>query len=77
MAEVARYLSRHGTTRLSKACLISAVPPLMLQTDANPGALPLAVFDGIPAGSIADRARLYRGIASGPFFGFNGTGAKP
>ena len=74
--EVARYLGRHGTARVAKAGLISAVPPLMLQTEANPGGLPLAVFDGIRAGSIADRSQLYRDIASGPFFGFNRAGAK-
>jgi non-heme chloroperoxidase len=74
--EVARYLGRHGTARVVKAGLISAVPPLMLQTEANPGGLPLAVFDGIRAGSITDRSQLYRDIASGPFFGFNRAGSK-
>ncbi|QWP77072.1 alpha/beta hydrolase [Lysobacter sp. K5869] len=75
--EVARYIGRHGTARVAKAGLISAVPPLMLKTDANPGGLPLEVFDGLRAGSIKDRSQLYRDIASGPFFGFNREGAAP
>ena len=74
--EVARYIGRHGTSRVSKIGLISAVPPLMLKTAANPGGLPMEVFDGIRAGSIADRSQLYKDIASGPFFGFNRPGAK-
>jgi non-heme chloroperoxidase len=74
--EVARYIGRHGTKRLAKAALVSAVPPLMLKTAANPGGLPIKVFDDIRAGSIADRSKLYKDIASGPFFGFNRTGAK-
>ena len=74
--EVARYIGRHGTQRLAKAGLISAVPPLMLQTAANPGGLPVAVFDGIRAGSLADRAQLYKDLAAGPFFGFNRPSAK-
>ena len=75
--EVARYIGRHGTARVAKAGLISAVPPLMLKTPANPGGLPMEVFDGIRAASIADRSQLYRDLASGPFFGFNRPGAKP
>jgi non-heme chloroperoxidase len=75
--EVARYIGRHGTRRLSKAVLVSAVPPLMLKTAANPGGLPMEVFNGIRAGQIADRSQLYKDIASGPFFGFNRPGAKP
>ena len=74
--EVARYIGRHGTDRVAKAGLISAVPPLMLKTDANPKGTPIDVFDGIRAGSLADRSQLYKDIASGPFFGFNRTGAK-
>ncbi|NHZ78735.1 alpha/beta fold hydrolase [Massilia sp. CCM 8695] len=73
--EVARYIGRHGTRRVAKAGLISAVPPLMLQTDANPGGLPISVFDGIRAGALANRAELYRDIAGGPFYGFNRPGA--
>jgi non-heme chloroperoxidase len=74
--EVARYIGRHGTTRVKKAGLISSVPPLMLKTDANPGGLPLEVFDGLRDASIADRSQLYQDLASGPFFGFNRDGAK-
>ena len=74
--EVARYIGRHGTARLAKVGLISAVTPLMLKTDSNPGGLPIGVFDGIRAGSMANRSQLYREIASGPFFGFNRPGAS-
>ena len=74
--EVARYIGRHGTKRISKAALISAVPPLMLKTAANPGGLPIEVFDKIRAGSIADRSQLYKDLASGPFFGANRPGSK-
>jgi non-heme chloroperoxidase len=74
--EVARYIGRHGTKRIAKAVLVSSVPPLMLKTAANPGGLPIEVFDGIRAGSIANRSQLYRDIARGPFFGFNRPGAK-
>jgi non-heme chloroperoxidase len=74
--EVARYIGRHGTARLAKAALISAVPPLMLKTAQNPDGLPIEVFDGLRNGSLADRSQLYKEIASGPFFGFNRPGAK-
>lgn len=74
--EVARYVGRHGTKRVAKLALVSAVPPLMLKTADNPGGLPLAVFDGIRAGSEANRSQLYLDIASGPFYGFNRPGAK-
>jgi non-heme chloroperoxidase len=74
--EVARFIGRHGTGRVSKAGLISAVPPLMLKTEANPGGLPIEVFDGIRDASLKDRSQLYRDLASGPFFGFNRPGAK-
>ena len=74
--EVARYIGRHSTKRVAKAALISAVPPLMLKTEANPGGLPMKVFDGIRHGSIADRSQLYKDLASGPFFGANRPGAK-
>ncbi|HEX8404373.1 MAG TPA: alpha/beta hydrolase [Duganella sp.] len=74
--EVARYVGRHGTKRIAKLGLISAVPPLMLKTATKPGGLPIEVFDGIRAGSVANRAQLYIDIASGPFFGFNRPGAK-
>jgi non-heme chloroperoxidase len=75
--EVARYIGRHGTKRVAKAALISAIPPLMLKTAQNPHGTPLEVFDGLRAGSLADRSKLYRDLASGPFFGFNRAGAKP
>ena len=74
--EVARYVGRHGTARVAKAALISAVPPLMLKTAANPGGLPIEVFDEIRRGSIADRSQLYKDLARGPFFGANRPGAK-
>jgi non-heme chloroperoxidase len=75
--EVARYVGRHGTKRIAKLALISAVTPLMLKTDTNPGGLPLAVFDGIRAASEANRGQLYLDFASGPFYGYNRPGAKP
>jgi len=74
--EVARYIGRHGTKRLAKAALISAVPPLMLKTTTNPDGLPIETFDGIRQGCIADRSQFYRDLASGPFFGANRPGAK-
>jgi non-heme chloroperoxidase len=66
--EVARYIGRHGTGRVAKAVLVSAVPPFMLKTDDNPGGVPIDVFDGLRAGSLANRAQLYRDLADGPFF---------
>jgi non-heme chloroperoxidase len=75
--EVARYVGRHGTARVARLALVSAVPPLMLKTAANPGGLPREVFDGLRQKSLADRAQLYRELAAGPFFGFNRPGAKP
>jgi non-heme chloroperoxidase len=74
--EIARYIGRHGSKRLAKAALVAAVPPIMLKTAANPGGLAIDVFDGIRAGSLADRSKFYQELASGPFFGFNRTGAK-
>jgi non-heme chloroperoxidase len=74
--EVARYIGRHGTKRLSKAVLMGAVPPIMVQTPANPGGLPIAVFDGFRAAYLADRSQFFLDVASGPFFGFNRPGAK-
>ena len=74
--EVARYIGRHGTKRVAKAALISAVPPLMLKTAANPGGLPMKVFDGIRLGSTTDRSQFYKDLASGPFFGANRPAAK-
>lgn len=75
--EIARYIGRHGTGRVAKAGLISAVPPQMVVSPTNPDGLPLSVFDGLREGSIADRSQLYRDLASGPFFGFNREGATP
>jgi non-heme chloroperoxidase len=74
--EVARYIGRHGTKRVAKVALISAVPPLMLKTAANPDGLPIEVFDGIRLGSTTDRSQFYKDLASGPFFGANRPDAK-
>jgi non-heme chloroperoxidase len=74
--EVARYIGRHGTSRVAKLILVSAVPPFMLLTDDNPGGVPIEVFDGIRAGSLADRSQLYRDLADGPFFGNNREGTE-
>jgi len=73
--EVARYLGRHGSKRVAKAVLIGAVPPIMLKTAANPGGLPIEVFDGIRAGVAGNRAEFYRDITL-PFYGYNRPGAK-
>ena len=73
--EVARYLGRHGTSRVAKAVLISAVPPLVLKTEANPGGLPIEVFDELRASLLADRAQVFRDFSM-PFYGFNRPGAK-
>ena len=74
--EVARYIGRHGTSRVKKAVLIGAVPPLMLKTPDNPTGIPIAVYDGIRKGAIDNRAQQYTDIASTVFFGFNRPGAK-
>ncbi len=74
--EVARYIGRHGTGRVKKAVLVSAVPPLMLRTADNPGGLPIDVFDGIRKASLENRSQLYLDLASGPFYGFNRPGAE-
>ena len=73
--EVARYIGRHGTKRVAKAVLISAVPPLMLKTPANPGGLPIEVFDQIRAGVLADRSQFFKDF-SAPFYGANRPGVK-
>ena len=75
--EVVRYVARHGQPqgRVAKAVLVSAVPPLMLKTAANPGGLPIEVFDGIRAGVAANRAQLFVDFPTGPFYGFNRPGA--
>ncbi|GAA1034065.1 alpha/beta hydrolase [Virgisporangium ochraceum] len=74
--EVARYIGRHGTARVAQAVLVSAVPPFMLRTDDNPDGVPVEVFDGIRAGSLADRSQLYKDLADGPFFGDNRPGTE-
>ena len=74
--EVARYLGRHGESRVAKAVLISAVPPIMVKTEGNPGGLPKEVFDGLQAALAANRAQFYRDLPTGPFYGFNRPGAK-
>jgi non-heme chloroperoxidase len=73
--EVARYIGRHGTQRVAKAVLIGAVPPLMLKTAANPGGLPIEVFDQIRAGVLADRSQFFKDLTL-PFYGYNRPGAK-
>ena len=73
--EVARYIGRHGTSRVAKAVLISAVPPIMLKTEANPGGLPIEVFDGFRTGLAANRAQQYKDIPF-PFYGYNRDGAE-
>jgi non-heme chloroperoxidase len=73
--EVARYVGRHGTGKVARIGLVSAVPPLMVKTDSNPGGLPVSVFDGIREAFLANRAKLFRDIPSGPFYGFNRPGA--
>ena len=73
--EVARYIGRHGTKRVGAAVLVSAVPPLMLKTAANPAGLPIAVFDEIRAAVLADRSQYWKDLSM-PFYGFNRPGAK-
>ncbi len=75
--EVARYVARHGAGgRVAKAVLISAVPPIMVKSEKNPGGLPIEVFDGFRAALVANRAQFYRDVPTGPFYGFNRPGAK-
>ena len=74
--EIARYIGRHGTKRVTKAALISAVPPLMLKTADNLDGLAIEVFNGIRQGCLADRSQFYKDLASGPFFGANRPGSK-
>ncbi len=73
--EVARYIGRHGSKRVSKAVLIAAVPPLMLKTRNNPGGLPISVFDQIRAGVVANRAQFFKDLSM-PFYGYNKPDAK-
>ncbi len=72
-----RYIARHGESRVAKAVLISSVPPLMVQTEANPGGLPKSVFDGLQAQVAEGRSEFYWAFASGPFYGYNRPGAQP
>jgi non-heme chloroperoxidase len=74
--EVVRYLARHGESRVAAAVLISAVPPLMVKTAANPGGLPKEVFDGLQTQTATNRTQFYRDLAAGPFYGYNRPGAK-
>jgi non-heme chloroperoxidase len=74
--EVVRYLGRHGESRVAKAAIISAVPPLMVKTATNPGGLPKEVFDGFQAQVANNRSQFYRDVAAGPFYGYNRPGAK-
>jgi non-heme chloroperoxidase len=73
--EVARYIARHGSARVSKAVLISSVPPIMLKTDKNPGGLPISVFDGIRTGVSGDRSQFYKDLSL-PFYGYNRPNTK-
>jgi len=76
--EVARYVARHGEPqgRVAKAVLVSAVPPLMVKTESNPGGTPIEVFDGFRKALADNRAQFFLDVASGPFYGFNRDGAK-
>src|SRR3989442_5382476 len=75
--EVVHYLARHGESRVAKAAIISAVPPLMVKTPANPGGMPKDVFDGLQAQLAASRSKFYYDFAAGPFYGYNRPGAQP
>jgi non-heme chloroperoxidase len=74
--EVVRFLARHGTSRAAKAVIISAITPVMIRSDKNPGGLPKEVFDGFRAAHAANRAQFFLDVAAGPFYGFNRPGAK-
>lgn len=74
--EVIHYIARHGESRVAKAAILSAVPPIMVQTDANPGGLPISVFDDLRAQLAANRSEFYVSLASGPFYGFNRPGVE-
>jgi non-heme chloroperoxidase len=75
--EVARYIARHGKDRVARGVLISAVPPIMVQSDTNPGGTPLSVFEEFQRRTAGERAVLYRELAAGPFYGFNRDGIEP
>jgi non-heme chloroperoxidase len=72
--EVVHYIARHGESRVAKGVIISAVPPIMVKTEANPGGLPKDVFDGLQAQLAANRAQFYHDLPAGPFYGFNRPG---
>jgi non-heme chloroperoxidase len=74
--DIARYIGRYGTRRVAGVVLVSAIPPLMLKTPANPGGVPIEVFDGIRAAVAGDRAHFYRELGDGPFYGANRPGSK-
>jgi non-heme chloroperoxidase len=73
--EVTRYIGRHGTSRVAKAALIGAIPPVMLKSPANPGGLPMEVFNGLRSGVVADRSQFWKDLSL-PFYGYNRPGAK-
>jgi len=75
--EVARYVARYGAGRVAKAVLVSAVPPIMVKSDKNPGGTPIEVFDGFRSALAANRSQFFRDVASGPFYGFNRPGVTP
>jgi non-heme chloroperoxidase len=74
--EVVRFLARHGTSRAAKAGIVSAIPPVMVKSEKNPGGLPIEVFDEFRSAQAANRAQFFLDVASGPFYGFNRPGAK-
>jgi non-heme chloroperoxidase len=74
--EVARYIGRHGTSRVSRAVLVGAVPPQMVVSPTNPNGLPMSVFDGIRSAVLADRSQFFKDLTT-PFYGYNRDGAKP
>jgi non-heme chloroperoxidase len=74
--EVVRFLARHGTGRAAKAAIISAIPPVMVKSEKNPGGTPIEVFDGYRAAQAANRAQFFLDVPSGPFYGFNRPGAN-
>ena len=74
--EVVHYLARHGDSRVAKAAILGAVPPLMVKTESNPGGLPKEVFDGFQVQVATNRSQFYRELAAGPFYGFNRPGVE-
>ncbi|WP_394621406.1 alpha/beta fold hydrolase [Lentzea sp. JNUCC 0626] len=74
--EVIRYIANHGESRVAKAAILAAIPPLMLKTEANPGGLPVEVFDDLRAQLAANRSEFYRALPTGPFYGFNRDGVE-